>query len=217
MRMTVVAATALALTLPAVAAQANNFDGVYGGVQIGAGFTSIEQDVNSPNFNGGQEKTKSLSADGVIGGAFVGYGRTLPGNFYIGAEADGSFGGRDYSFQDTDPTNPLTQKIKVGTEWSLSVRPGYVVNEHVMLYGLAGIEWVPVKSTASDNEITFSKTQADFRIGMGAEVSIMGPLTMRVDYTHTFMNDITIQDGFGNSEVNKFSEDKFKLGVAYHF
>ncbi|MDR3436565.1 outer membrane beta-barrel protein [Telmatospirillum sp.] len=216
MRLTVLAVAAAALSLPAVAS-AGNFDGIYGGAQIGGAFTSLEKTNTSPIYSGGGDKNDSLSANGVVGGVFAGYGYVLPYNIFVAAEIDATFGGRDYSETISDPTNPYQSKIKTGTEWGMSFRPGYVINEHALVYGLFGFERTPLKSTSTASEVTFDKTQTAFRLGLGTEISIYGPLTFRADYVHTFLDDITFGDSFGTSTTIKPSEDKFKLGVAYHF
>ncbi|MDR3515043.1 MAG: outer membrane beta-barrel protein [Azospirillaceae bacterium] len=217
MRLTVLAAAALALTLP-VAAQAGNFDGIYGGVQVGGAFTSFDQTVTSPVYNGGSLENNSLSATGAVGGVFVGYGYVLPYNLFIAGEFDATFGDRDFSYTITDPTNPYKTKLTTGTEWALSVRPGYIVSDTALIYGLLGFERTPIKSSSSDSsEVTFDKTQTSFRLGGGAEISISGPLTLRLDYTHTFIDKIMISDNFGNATSISPSEDKFKAGIAYHF
>lgn len=216
MRFSVLAVAAIAISIPAVA-QAGNFDGIYGGAQIGGAFTSLEQTSSSPVYSGGSVKSDSLSANGVIGGVFAGYGYVCPGNFFLGGEIDVSFGDREYSYEITDPTNPYKSTIKTGTEWGILARPGYVLNPNTLLYGLIGFDHVPLKSTSSAPEVTFDKDQYALRIGAGAEMSISGPLTLRIDYTHTFLDKVTVSDSFGDAVKTEPSEDKVKVGIAYHF
>jgi opacity protein-like surface antigen len=216
MRLSLLAATALVLALPAVA-QAGNFDGFYAGAQVGGAFTSIKADQVSPVYNGGGTNTDALAANGVVGGVFGGYGQTLSKSFYLGGEFDATFGNREYSYKITDPTNPYSSKIKTGTEWGLSVRPGYVINDNALVYGLLGVAFPTLKSSSSAPEVTFNKTQTAFRLGLGTEVSISGPLTLRADYAHSFLANVTVADSYGQSITYKPSEDTVKIGVAYHF
>jgi opacity protein-like surface antigen len=217
MRLTVIAATALALALPAVA-HAGSFDGVYGGVTFGGAFTSVKQTTTSPIYSGGSEIQDSLSADGLIGGLVAGYGYNFTPELFLGAELYADFGSRDFTHSITDPTNPYKSKIKSGSaEWGFNLRPGYVVNNNVLFFGLLGFEQFSLKSTSATNEATFNKTQTAFSVGAGSEVAISGPLTFRAEYAHVFMSSINLSDSFGSSVKYEPSEDKFKIGVVYHF
>jgi opacity protein-like surface antigen len=216
MRLSVLAAAALVLTLPVVA-QAGSFDGIYAGAQLGGAFTSFKETQSSSLF-GQSVKDDSFAANGVVGGIFAGYGYTMQ-NLFIGAEVDATFGNRDYTNTTTDASGTSQTKLKTGTEWGLLVRPGYVINDHALVYGLLGFAQVSLKSTfAPAQTATFNKTETAFRIGAGTEVSISGPLTFRADYTHTILSDITTSDAtVGYTAKFSPSEDMFKLGVAYHF
>jgi outer membrane immunogenic protein len=216
MRFTVLTAAAFAFALP-VAAQAGNFDGIYGGAQIGGAFNSIQKTTTSPVYSGGSETNDSLSANGVVGGFFAGYGYALPYNLLIAGEIDVTFGSHDYTDTITDPTNPYQSSIKTGVEWGMSLRPGYLVNDNTLVYGLLGFEQSSLKSTSSSSEVTFNKTPTSLRLGAGTEISVSGPLTVRLDYAHTFLGKISVSDSFGTSTTYKPSEDKFKVGIAYHF
>ena len=216
MRKLLMAASALALTLPTVA-YAGNFDGFYAGGQVGGAFTSFKENQTSTLF-AQNVKDDSFAANGVVGGVFAGYGLTLQG-FYIGGEIGATFGSRDYTNTTTDASGTAQTKFKAGTEWGVTVRPGYAINDRALVYGLLGFEQVPLKSTFTPGQAaSFNKTQTGFTLGAGTEVSIAGPLTFRVDYTHTFLDKISIADAAtGYSATFSPAEDKIKLGVAYHF
>lgn len=215
MRRSLLAAAALVVIAP-IAAQAGSFDGFYLGAQVGAAFTGLKETQTSPLFSGGSEVTDSLAANGVVGGVVGGYGKTFD-SFYVGGEIDATFGNRDFSDKVTDPTNPSEYKLKTGTEWGVSFRPGYLVNDHALVYGLLGLEQAPLKISSTASGTIYNKTQTVFRLGLGTEVAISGPLSFRADYTHTFLNNITTSDQFGDQASFDPSEDKVKLGVVYHF
>jgi opacity protein-like surface antigen len=216
MRLSVLAATALVLTLPAVA-QAGSFDGFYAGAQVGGAFTTFKETQSSQLF-GQAIKDDSFAANGVVGGVLAGYACTLQ-TFFIGGEIGATFGNRNYSNVTGDANGIAQTQFKAGTEWGVMVRPGYVLNDHALIYGLLGFEQVPLKSSFSPSQTaTFNKTQTAFSGGVGTELSISGPLTVRVDYTHTFLNNITTSDpSVGYSATFNPSEDKVKFGIAYHF
>ncbi|MTJ80619.1 MAG: porin family protein [Telmatospirillum sp.] len=215
MRLSVLAATALFVTLPAVA-QAGSFDGFYLGAQVGGAFTSFKETQTSPVLGGGVEKTDSLSANGLVGGVVGGWGISF-GKVYLGAEFDTTFGGRSFTDTVTDPVNPSRYKLKTGTEWGFSARPGYAINDHALVYGLFGFEQAPLKATSTASGTVFDKTETVFRLGAGTELAVAGPITVRIDYLHTFLDKVSVYDQFGDGQTFDPSEDKIKVGVVYHF
>jgi opacity protein-like surface antigen len=217
MRLSTIAASAVLFTIPAIA-QAGSFDGFYVGAEAGSSFTSFTETQSS--LYTGTEKNSSFAANGVIGGGVAGYGVTLINNFYLGAEIDAIFGDRSYTDSAQNPDNPYVYKITAGKEFGFSARPGYLINDHAMVFGLFGVARVPLTNTwaGSEPNVTFKSTQTAFRLGGGTEIAISGPLTLRVDYTHIFLSKVTVNDTtVGYSANYEPSEDQVKVGIAYHF
>ncbi|MDR3435308.1 outer membrane beta-barrel protein [Telmatospirillum sp.] len=217
MRKFVFALPVFAMFCPAVA-QAGNFDGFYAGAQLGGAVDTIERNQTAPAFYAGQYKTDSLAAVGVTGTIFAGYGMLFKDTIYLGAEMFGTFGNRDYSYKETDPSAPYKEKNKFGNQWGFNVRPGYLINDKALIYGLLGYERVSMSSSStSADAASYDKTNNAFQLGVGTEITVNGPLAMRIDYAHTFIPDITVTNSIGISTTYKAQEDSFKIGFSYHF
>lgn len=213
---TLAIAAACALFIPAIAF-AGNFDGFYAGAQVGVADDLIQQNATQPTYYVAQYKTDSLAATNVTGTIFGGYGKAFS-SLYLGGELFGTFGNGRYSYKEVDSSFPYSEGVRFGTQWGANLRPGYLFNDKALAYGLFGLHDVSMKSSSSyAGAALFDKQEAAFAIGAGVELSVAGPLTLRVDYTHTFIPDITVRDATGDVVTYKPSEDSFKIGAAYHF
>lgn len=125
---------------PVWAADASNFDGMYGGVFIGFGSIAYDGVVDSSEIDAlDPEDAELFSGDfvsGLIGGAYAGV-NFIHGDFVYGVEASLTIGGVEAYAEDDDATDYATQSL--ASLVTLSARAGVAVTEQTLLYGSGGL------------------------------------------------------------------------------
>lgn len=166
---------------------------------------------------------ESLGAWGVDGTAFIGYGGSFNNQWYLGLEIFGDITSLEHksrnrlseSFASYDPDGTGTV-ISAGTssatpvrfnikkQWGLGVdlRPGYMLTDATVLYGIIGYEYSRWKmdgyvdgingdnvfgfTTSSRNFSNKDKNENGFRLGLGMGTNITRNVQLRGDYVHTW-------------------------------
>jgi opacity protein-like surface antigen len=125
---------------PVAAADASNFDGMYGGVFIGLGSIAYDGQVDTSEIeNDFPEEAEIFSGDfvsGLIGGAYAGV-NYIHGDFLFGVEASLTVGGIEAYTEDDGGNDYATQSL--ASLVTLSGRAGYALSEHALLYGAGGV------------------------------------------------------------------------------
>ena len=191
----------------------HDFSGAYGGLQIGYG--GLHTDNEGPR-QGGSELEADRAGHGGTGGGFAGYGHTLLGALYLGAELEleGSYTSWDV---ERDPTGRV---YSVEKDWSYggAARLGYVHNDMALFYGRVGLV-----RTSFDTEYEFQNVKVDqqdsqtgLRFGGGIEVAASENIFLRFDYTYTDYDAYRVDYQAGVDEFDN-SENLFRFGVGYRF
>lgn len=207
-----IAATMLAgtaLSTPAMAYESENvFTGFYIGAQIGYGMNEYEMSEATTPVK------QDLFGDGVLGGVFFGYGYMMD-RVYLGLEAD-----FEYSDVDTKQTFG-TATVKADKDWGFSVgaRLGYEVVDNAIAY-------LRLAYNGSDYEVRYNdgaasakkdKFLSGFELGGGAEMAMTENVTMRLDYAHTWFENMKVTTTTPTTLKTEPSENKVRLGIAYIF
>lgn len=161
-----------AINAPAMQA----FNGLYAGVEIGVTSTQGQIDDvggNYANVAGFQDVT---AASGFLLGGSIGYDFRLGDNFVvgIGADAKGLFGADAYCAAkgcgDDGSTKHLSYNI-TGLA-AVTAKAGVVLNDSVLLYGLAGVAEGAVTTHHWDNDDYDGATRmfTGYVVGLGAEM-----------------------------------------------
>jgi outer membrane immunogenic protein len=182
----------------AVDAPAFSWNGVYGGIQGGAGW--LDGDFSSTGL--GSEKR---DFDGGIVGGFVGYNWQLNNGFVVGLEGD-----VDYNFNKEDVGGG-----DIGTDWAGSVRGrvGYAF-DRVMVYGAAG--WTFANGFAEGSGIDENETFHGWTVGAGVDVAVTDNLFLRGEYRYNDFGDKDIISGTPNLNAD-LDQSVIKLGVGIKF
>ncbi len=177
------ATTALAGDLP-VKTQLLSTDiwsGVYFGGQVGYGFGTLGNGVNTLLLQG---VVFPPSVTGLTGGWQAGINRRLQGNVIIGAEADVFFG----SPRDQARLVPRSFDTSVDAIGSVRGRIGYALGP-LMPYATAGVAFGRTHAIENDANGNFVNLrggfQAGWTAGLGIEAALGGRWTGRVEYRHT--------------------------------
>lgn len=194
-----IAATAIAIT--GSAAQAQDFNGPYTGVQAGWNEDSVGT-VESPVGDLALEKSK----DSFNGGIFLGYDHEIAPRIVVGVEGDIGFGADDELIRTGRDT---VTRIDPRRSLSLSARAGYIVADNTLVYARGGYTNARVRTTLTDAEGTTSQVsdRDAWLIGGGVERYLTPNFTARLEYRYTDLSD-------GNG---KYDRHQALVGVAYHF
>ena len=178
----------------AVDAPAFSWNGVYGGIQGGAGWLDGE-------FSDGTDSASQDFDGGVVGG-FVGYNWQLSNGFVVGLEGD-----VDYNFNEESEAG-----IDVGTDWSGSVRGrvGYAF-DRVMVYGAAG--WTFTNGYVDGAGIDENETFHGWTVGAGVDFALTDNIFLRGEYRYNDFGDKDILPGL-NVDLD---QHVVKVGVGVKF
>lgn len=191
------ATTILTAGLLTAGAQAQGFNGLYFGGQIG--HDSYNMNVQDEDLDG------TLGGNGIEGGIFAGYNLGLDG-FVVGVE--GQFGLSDASIGIATPGLEYTASAR--ESWGLSARAGAMVTSNTLLYAHTGWTKTKFKEEVTLTGITESdKSRLDgWRIGGGLEVLVTEQVTARAEYSH-----VRYERSAGVRPTN----NSVQLGLAWHF
>lgn len=127
-----------------------------------------------------------LSATGVFGTLFAGYGGLVKNQFYMAAELNGNLSSTEskgfnhefvhLSFSDTS--------LRIKNSIGISVLPGYQFTPATLFYGRLGITNSSISQKTSDISLAnFSKKTNGFRYGLGIQQGITERCALRMDYS----------------------------------
>jgi len=199
------------------------FGGAYVGIAGGLSTTSpkLSSDSKIDVWTDSTKTTKLVEISGhhdhenyvkhsFNGSIFAGYGKTLKGSFYVGAEILANYFNTTIQDSYTYSITPINQganynpqgKFKVDNKWSLggALRLGYLLTPRAMIYALIGFDYskFKVKDTMSNHYVDsnidknftitnqFSKCLPGFDPGLGVEMAVSDHLSVRLQYIFTF-------------------------------
>lgn len=187
-------ASGLIVALPATAAMAQSpeyssftpgqtvFDGPYLGLDLGYS-----------DYDG---------ADGISGGVYGGYGRTMPHNLYLGLEANAGYSDADGGVGGAD--------VEIDETYGVSLRPGYVLNENTLLYTRVG--WQRTAFEASSPTGSNDSMREGLRTGVGVDFAMSENFIFRTEYNYTWNNDFNAQGTTMDAD-----EHGIRFGGAFTF
>ncbi|MDD5118919.1 MAG: outer membrane beta-barrel protein [Sulfuricurvum sp.] len=181
---------------------------------------------NPLNYDNGK-----FAETGIISGLFAGYGQMLDKHLYFGAEAEFDHSNTELSH---DHIGDTFFKVAQDNGFSLSVRPGYMLDNGSLFYGRMGwartkfnnyIQAVDESGTSVDGTVytvNQDKTMDGFRLGLGTDIPMGNNLFMRMDYAYTNYNTYTIPvfNDVGTllrNDAADITGGTFKLGLGWNF
>lgn len=168
--------------------------GPYAGVNLGYGFSGR---VKEPG--------NSISTDGFLGGAFVGYNYQMD-NLVLGAEGDIGYNGIKGDNAGT--------KAKAGLEGSLRARLGYAISPDILLYGTAGGAAQSLKVT--EGGLSDRNTMLGWTAGAGSDIKFTDNVFGRVEYRYTDYGKESFTTGSATRDVDS-RDHRINFGVGMKF
>ena len=197
---------------PAPIAMPIAFDwtGFYIGAQVGYSWGNVDITVD------GYDSDLSPDADGVVGGAFVGYNVQF-NQIVVGLEGDIEASG--ISGDDDDDDALLEADADNNWQGSIRARLGFAFDNFLPYIqgGVAFSDWdVSVRDVITDDEIDDSDTFTGWTVGAGLEYAFTQNITARVEYRYTDFGDSDF-DLAGNDVNADLTTNTVRVGVAYKF
>ncbi|MES2961813.1 MAG: outer membrane beta-barrel protein [Pseudomonadota bacterium] len=211
----------------------SNFDGFYAGFGVGHARGTdkgIEYKDNGGSFYGATQRT---TPEGNLFSVFGGFNQVIEKNILLGAETD--YEKRNYShagFQEINNSPPdlYPLETKVKNAKSLRARFGYIFNQDKTLsYITAGFAKINITRTYGDltnalgNGTSLSKNTSHngYVFGLGIEHFLTTQISLRGEYRYTKYMAKNIDSSAiyasGTIEKQRFSDQSFRLGMAYNF
>lgn len=179
-------------SLIAAPAAAETFSGPYAGVEVGLDNYEIQGEdlvADGDAFDG-------LSANGIMGGIFVGYDLPL-GRAFVGVEANANLS--DASLTYSDGVDTLSVKAK--ESYGVTARLGAMLNDSTGLYARAG--WANTKFRAEVSGDAASDHDDALVLGAGVETRV-GAGSLRAEYVRADYSD-------------EVKNNRVALGYAFRF
>jgi outer membrane immunogenic protein len=195
--------------VPALAQDAQTYNGFYVGAQTG--WQGDKAKIPDDTTN------QSVSNDGWQYGAQAGYDMRL-GSVVLGVE--GMISGSSGTGGTTD-TAGNTYKLNAGTTFGFSARAGFLVSEPVLLYGRLGYTWASYNYVFNDT-VESSYDQDGILVGLGAEYQFSPNISARVEWNYSDLGDDTFQrppkppSVFLPQTLN-FERSSVLFGINYRF
>lgn len=198
-------------------AYASPFNGAYIGVQAGYEDYHATDTFTGAGALAGTTVTGSGDLSGAVGGLYAGYGETF-GKFYLGTELTGDLSSSDKS----ESASGITSDMKHNYSYGVSVRPGYVVGDNLLLYSRLG--WIASNFKQSYSGLLTGGTNVTANgidTGLGAEYVISSNITARLDWTYASYQKVNVTEivngaNLGTDAISP-SSNTFRVGIAYNF
>lgn len=191
--------------------------GFYVGGELGYDMWRVRENFNSA---GVASANPTLSATGIVGDLFLGYGQYWSNYYYLGAEVLGGYSNASSSWSANSavPTT-YTNKFNAYGDWGIAVLPGIKLNNATLLYARLGYNWDRLKASESATapgyaaSASTTKWSGGFAYGLGLETLVSGNWSMRTEYSHTNNNSFSTSN---STSINP-SKNQVMVGVVYHF
>ncbi len=193
-----------------------DWQGAYGGVTLGYAFAGDDDvGVRTPTGFGTPD---DLTLSGANAGLRIGY-RWQRDRWVFGPEL--GFEGGDVS--DDFSTDGYDAKSKIKNVLALRVKTGYVMDNDMLVYGIAGIARAKVdyKTEGTGDYGTigvnddYSKT--GYIVGLGVEKMLNERMSLTGEYEYANFGKETRNDGAGGSTQATPDYHNLKLGLNFRF
>lgn len=209
------------------------WEGFYAGVDLGyvKGDDKGKEYSLNGTWNLWEQHTKP---EGFSLGLLGGHNWMLTDKVLVGLEAAyKKFDASDKVYQNEvpnaeTPTGDVCTECKFTTKvdqsFSLLGKVGYLINDKLLGYGIAGYSTVRIKRTVWDgwnqfDTMHYNKWQDGWTLGAGVEYQIMESVSAKLEYKYTDLGRYKYYTPAfeGNIEKQKYDHDEINIGLNYHF
>lgn len=199
-------------------------DGLYVGAAAGYDSYRIVDDADFVEGAINVSADPRLSANGAVGGGFVGIGHYFPNlyNTYFAVElfGNGSAAKSDYETILSPSDTVFKSHIDVSSNYGIGFLPGIKLTQDTLFYVRLGYNWTNIdveeKVFISNALVATSHTDvtsSGFVYGLGIEAAIFDNFSARGEFSHTDYSDFDTEIESDISPAN----NQFMLGLIYHF
>ncbi len=193
---------------------ANATTGFYAGAGLGPNIANITvtSHVFQPGIYGFDVKNDNqLSATGLLGTLFAGYGKKLSNagkwnNLYLGGELNANLSSLEHQDSNDEFVHQSFSKTTYRMPYSFGVSliPGYFYNDNTLFYGRLGYANGNFKVSTTDTSLAnTNKNLSGFRWGLGLQRMLTTQLAMRMEYDNVSYNNTNVQTIDPLSAVSK--------------
>lgn len=202
--------------------------GFYLGAGLGADSTEYFENaiIQGSNTTGPFNAVNKvdLSAQGVLGSIFGGYGISR-GMYYLAGELNGDLSSAEFKTSNIEFVHNVVSQttFKIDQSWGVSILPGILLPETTLLYVRVGYAGGNFKINTSDTSLANANTMLNgFRAGVGIEKRIYRNFGIIFDYSHidySHYNIFTRDPVSGVTKRTTVSPDanQFEFGIDYRF
>jgi outer membrane immunogenic protein len=216
------------LSAPALASAEGGLNGPFIGGYLGnVDGTDTGKETAAGTPDGWTQKT---SPSGAVYGLLGGYNWVFGNNLVLGVEADyEARSAYDKSVQKDSsgvPNSNYPVKTELNAAYSLRAKFGYAFNaKTTLVYVTAGYAAADIKRTFTSisgaQSVSDSGWQDGTTVGLGVEQLFKEHISARVEYRYADYGDTNVNTasimGPGFSEVQSYTEQSLRVGVAYKF
>jgi outer membrane immunogenic protein len=207
--------TTAALALLASPALADDFTGPVVGLSLAYSWGTVDGALT----DGTTTFSDDTDLSGFEGGLFAGYRYQFPSKFVFGAEIGGNISNADGSYSITDGVDTAELKFEKKHQFYIDLKPGYVVQDNTLLYGLVGYQNTKFEAEGfwhGTSVGTDDDTFGGLRLGAGIEYMTEANTSFRLQYHYTAYSDKTYNYP-GYTEKWDGHDSTIELGLAYNF
>lgn len=216
------------LSAPALASAEGGLNGPFIGGYLG----NVDGSDSGKELSGGAPSgyTQKTSPSGAVYGLLGGYNWVFGNNLVLGVEADYEARSADDESGQKNPSGVPDSNYPVKTElnaaYSLRAKFGYAFNaKTTLVYVTAGYAAADIKRTFADTTLPRSVTDSGWQdgttVGLGVEQLFKEHISVRVEYRTADYGDTNVNTanvyGIGYNELQSYTEQSLRVGVAYKF
>lgn len=192
------------------------WQGGYGGLTLGYAFAGDDDvGVHTPTGSGTPD---DLTLSGVNAGLRIGY-RWQRDRWVFGPEL--GFEGGDVT--DDFTTDGYDAKSKIKNVLALRFKTGYVLDNDMLVYGIAGVARAKVDyktegtGAFGDIDVNDDYSKNGYIVGLGVEKMLTERMSVTGEYEYANFGKKTLDDGFGSSTKATPDYHNLKVGLNFRF
>ncbi len=191
-----------------------NWSGVYVGLEGGYSWGRAATHYDEAGFD--TVPIGTMSPEGWLGGATVGFNYEFSNGFVAGVEGDVSAADISDTVPDLTggPDDTLTGKTDV--TGSIRGRLGYAAGR-TLFYGTGGLALAHSKVSATDGNLSDSATLTGWTAGGGIEQAVTQKISLKAEYLYSSFGNHTWFEGEPWQSTGDSSSSTVRVGLNLHF
>ena len=201
---------------PAFASE--KFSGPFFGLLVGYTFGDVEY-----NYEDGATGRGDIALEdefsGFEAGGFAGFRYQLK-KLNLGLELGYLHSNHSGSFDRIIGGNNFVYDYEKDGEWYLSFKPGFLLSDNALFYGIVGYQEAMLDGDLSVNNATiFNDTESyhGYHFGAGLDYMVSDHFSIRAEYKYNHYEDEAANGPNSQEEKLGGEENVFRAGITYNF